>query len=187
MLTYSFSRREKMMILGLVIVLLALAWYMLVFQRTTDEINRIEGEISTAQSEVTVASTKVAKMNAMQKEIEEYEAAGIEGTPMPDYNNISSLMSELNSILSATDTYSLSFDALDTESSSEFVLRGVRADFGCGSFSDAEAVIVALANGTYPCSVDTVAITDGTAGASRTTRSSTVSSSVHITYFERKR
>ena len=186
MLTYTFSRREKMMILGLVIVLLALAWYMLVFQRTTDEINRIESEISTTQSEITVASTKVTKMNAMQKAIDEYKAAGVDATPMPHFNNLTALMSELNAVLAATDTYTLSFDALDTKTSNEYVLRGVRADFGCGSLADAEAIIGTLANGSYPCSIDSVAITDGTAGASRARRSSTVSSSVHITYFEKK-
>ena len=186
MLTYTFSRREKILILVMAIILVVVAWYMLVFQRTTNEITRLEGEISTTQSQITIEQGRLAQMNAMKAAIEQYKASGVAAHPVPNYDNVTAVMSELNAVLARTAAYSLSFDALDRDTSSEYVLRGVRADYTCDSMATAESVVTDLANGPYPCSIDSVSITDGAASSSRVSSSGTVSASIHITYFEKK-
>lgn len=190
MLTYSFSRREKALLLVLAVILLFLAWFVFVFQRTADEINRIDNEISVVDTQTTVASTQVKRMNAMQEAISKYKAAGVSPTPVPAFDNMTPLMTELNAIMAGTTTYTLSFDDLDTDTSSDYVLRGVTADFGCNSVSEAELVVTALAKGAYPCSIDSVSISDSTAGrASRVAGVSglgAVSASVHVTFFEKR-
>ncbi|HAM15958.1 MAG TPA: hypothetical protein DCP91_08915 [Eggerthellaceae bacterium] len=190
MLTYTFSRREKVLILVLAIVIVAIVWFMLVYQRTTNEIARMDGEIAQAQSEATVATAQVSRMHTMQSVIDRYKEAGVQPTPMPDFDNMTMLMTELNRIMAMADTYTLSFDDLDSETSNEYVLRGVRADFGAPSIASAESIVAALAQGEYPCSIDSVAIADRTVRTSSrvsgSAGSSTVSASVHITFFEKK-
>lgn len=185
MLSYTFTRREKTLILALAIILVLIAWYLLVFQRTTNEITRIDGEISAAQTEITLATAKVAEKNRMQTAIDGYKAQGVAATPIPNYNNTAAVMAELNSVLSASDTYSLSFDEIKKNDSTGFMMRGVRANYSCGSREAAEEIISALANGPYPCSIDSVSISDSSSGGTRTTGSSPVSATVHVTYFER--
>ena len=189
MLTYSLSRREKALLLALAIILVGLAWFVFVFQRTTNQITEIESEIAAADTQVTAAETRVTRMHAMQATIDKYKAAGVSPTTVPTFDNMTPLMAELNGIMGMTSTYTLAFDDLDTETSTEYVLRGVTVDFGCDSFVTAENVIRALAKGHYPCSIDSVQITDGTANLlSRVPTgdgSGDVRAKVHVTFFEK--
>ena len=186
MLSYSFSRREKFLILFLVLIVVGLAWYVLVYQRTTNEISMIESEMAANETQITQARTRVGEMNSMQAVIDEYKAKGVEPTPVPDYDNMTAVMSELNSVLARTDTYSLSFDEVKTSSESGYVLRGVRANYNCGSREEAESIIEALAKGPYPCGIDSIALSDASVGGARSSGSAPVSATVHITYFERQ-
>lgn len=185
MLTYTFSRREKALMLVLAIVLVGIAWYMLVFQHTNNEIIRLDGEISTAQTEAQLAMTRSQQMQVMQEAIAEYEAAGATVTEVPTYDNMTPLMTELNGIMGATTNYTLSFDDLDRESVNGYVLRGVRADYACGSYAEAEAVVTALANGAFPCRIDTVSIKNGASSSRTSTSGAPVSASVHVIFFEK--
>ena len=189
MLTYTFSRREKALLLVLAIILLVVVWFVFVFQRTTNEINRLDSEISVVDTNTTVASAQVGRMHAMQATIDKYKESGVAARPVPAFDNMTPLMTELNGIMAGTTTYTLSFDDLDTETSQEYVLRGVTADFGCNSVAEAESVVAALAKGTFPCSIDSVSINDNTAGrvsrVSGVTGSGAVSASVHVTFFEK--
>lgn len=189
MLTYTFSRREKALLLVLAIILLIVVWFVFVFQRTTNEINRLDSEISVVDTNTTVASAQVGRMHAMQATIDKYKESGVAARPVPAFDNMTPLMTELNGIMAGTTTYTLSFDDLDTETSQEYVLRGVTADFGCNSVAEAESVVAALARGSFPCSIDSVSINDSTAGrvsrVSGVAGSGAVSASVHVTFFEK--
>lgn len=187
MLTYTFSRREKALILVLVVILLAVAWFVLVFQHTTNEITRLEGEITVAQTEVDTATVRVSQQEMMKAAIAEYEAAGARMVDVPEFDNVEPLMAELNGIMGAANAYTLSFDALDTETSTQYVLRSVRIDFGCDAYDQAEAIIDALANGSYPCVIRSVAFNDSSAG-SRSRSSSVagvVTATTYVTFLEK--
>ena len=190
MLTYTFSRREQALLLVLAIILLVLAWFVFVFQRTTDEINKIDGEIAVVDSQATVASAQVKRMHAMQDTIEKYKKAGVSPTPVPTFDNMTPLMTELNAIMGMTKAYTLTFDDLDTETSDEYILRGVTAAFNCDTMADAESVVRALAKGSFPCSIDSVTIADVSSGVLSRLMSakdtSSVTASVHVTFFEKR-
>ena len=190
MLSYTLSKREKALLLILAIVIIGIAWFVLVFQRTTNEIYDLDSQIATIDTNVATASAKVGRMKAMEKAIDDYEAAGVSPKVVPSYDNMTPLMSELNGIMSKTAAYTLSFDALDFESSKDYVLRGVTVDYSCDSLKAAEEVVGDLANGKFPCSIDSVSISDKTAGARTRVTSvagaAPVSASVHITFFEKR-
>ncbi len=182
MVTYKLSRREKALLLVFVIVLVALVWFVFVYRNTTDRYNQLESEIQTVETTIEIDTARVNQMAVMKQVIEQRKAEGAQTTKVPEYDNVKPLMDELNSIMGAAETYSLTFDDLDTTTSTEYVYRGVRIDFSCGSYSTAESIVNALANGAYPCVIDSVSIVDNTARYGANAR---VSSSVHVTFFEK--
>ena len=189
MLTYTFTRREKVLLLVLAIIVVVIAWYVLVFQNTTNQITRLEGEIATTESEVTIEQARVNQLNSMRNTIEQRKSEGVAPTIMPEFDNMQQLMSELNVIMRATDAYTLTFDELNTENA-ERVERGVRVDYSVGSYRSAEAIVDSLAKGTYPCRIDSVAFSDVTTRSTRanstgSTEVSMVNASVHVTFFEK--
>ncbi len=189
MLKYSLSRREKALLLGLAIILLFLAWFMLVFQRTNEQIITLDGEMAVVDSQVATTKAQVNRMHAMQATIDKQKAAGVSPTPVPTFDNMTALMAELNGILGITTTYSLAFDDLDTATSTEYVLRGVTIDYGCDSFIAAENVVRALAKGKYPCSIDSVQITDSSVNLLSRVPTGEIAgdmkAKVHVTFFEK--
>jgi len=186
MLSYTFSRREKFLILFLALIVVGLAWFVLVYQSTTNEIAAIESEMTTNETQINQARTRVGEMNSMQAVIDEYKSKGAAPTPVPDYDNMTAVMSELNAVLAGTENYSLAFDEVKTSSQGGYVLRGVRANYNCGSREEAESIIGSLANGPYPCGIDSVALSDSSVGGGRSSGRAPVSATVHITYFERQ-
>lgn len=190
MLTYSLSKREKALVLVLALVLVAVAWFALVFQRTSEEIASLDGEIANVQSEIGISQTRAAQVDAMKAAIAERKEAGEQPVEVPAYDNMTPLMGELNGVLGAADTYSISFDDVDVDSASGYVQRGVRIEFGCGSYDVAKAIVNSLANGAFPCIIDEVSITDNGVGNSArpsgSASGSNVSSSVHLTFIEKR-
>ena len=52
MLSYQFSTREKVLLFVLALVVVAVAWYMLVFQNTSAQITSLNGQIADTRSAV---------------------------------------------------------------------------------------------------------------------------------------
>lgn len=186
MLTYTLSKREKALILLLVVVLVVIAWFMLVFQRTNDELVVIEGEIANVQSEMAVNEARIAQIESMKAVIAEHEKAGEKPLEVPDYDNMKPLMVELNNVLAAADTYAISFDDISVDSASGYVERGVKIEFGCESYDAAKVIVSALADGKFPCVIDSVSISDNTVGGLSRSSGSNVSVSLKMTYLEKR-
>jgi cell division protein FtsL len=195
MLTYTFSKREKVMLAALACILVLVAWYMLVFQNVNNQVSSLNSQIATVQDQTTVDSAKLAQMNTMQKAIDDSKAKGLKATALPTYDNVQALMASLNTTLASTNNYSLAFDNLD-RSESKLVKRGVTMTFGCNSYADAKTIITAIKQGTYPCTIDSVSMTDNTvkttssysnagSGSSSAASSSNYGVSMHVTYFEK--
>ncbi|MCH3968034.1 MAG: hypothetical protein PHR15_08995 [Atopobiaceae bacterium] len=189
MLTYTFSKREKVLIVLLALILIAMAWYELVFKGVQEQTSALEQQIADAQDTLTIDTAKVQQMTTMQKAVDSYEAAGSAASTTPKYDNIKNVMSTLDTALSGTASYSLSFDDLDTTQAG-VVRRGVSVSFGCDTYDAAKAVISTLADGPYTCSVDSFTIatasskkTSSTIGTGNT-GSAAYSVSAHITYVE---
>ena len=186
MLTYTFTKREKALLLVLALVVVAIVWFVFVYQNTTNRLIAIEGELATNQSLVTTAETQVAQQAQMESSIEQHKANGDKPTLMPAYNNLKSLMNELNTIMAAAETYSLAFDEL-TQDEQNHVLRGVRIDYSTANYKAAEKIVNSLAGGKYPCRIDSVTIANSTSensGSRSSTTKGSTNASAHVTFFE---
>ena len=166
MLSRGFSTREKILLVVLVLLLLLLAWYLLVFQNVSNRMSTTESEIAEIQTQTEAANIQLAKKQSMQKEIDKLKSSGTRKTTMPKYDNINNLMAQLNTILAATQDYTLSFDDLDFETEG-LVKRGVTITFGCQTMADARSVMTALEQGAYPCSIDSASMQSTTDRSSR--------------------
>ena len=186
MLTYTLSKREKVLILFLALVLVFIAWFMLVFQRANDEIVSIDSEIANVESEMALNQARVAQVESMKAAIAEHEEVGDRPLEVPDYDNMKPLMVELNRVLAAADTYSIAFDDISMDTTSGFVQRGVKIEFGCESYEAAKVIVSALADGKFPCAIDTVSISDNSIGGLSRSSGSNVSVSLRLTYLERR-
>lgn len=197
MLTYTFSKREKALLVVLAVILLAIVYYRFVFVAVNDQVDSLEGQIAQTEDQITVDTAKSLELKSMQAAIEDYEAAGRSQTTMPAYDNITPLMATLNGTLSVTNNFSLAFDELDG-SETGLVKRGVTLDFTCADYATARGVIDALAQGRYPCSIESVSITDNVATSAATGYGIAASGSVdgearadayavtaHLTFYER--
>ena len=188
MFKYTFSTREKVLIVVLAVIVLALLWYVFIFQGINNQIKAVEADISTAENTVTVDTGKLAQQKNMQSAIERYKAAGARSVEVPTYDNIQNVMTQLNGVLSSTASYSMVFDDIETASDGNYE-RGVTLTFSCASYADAVNVITNLAHGSYPCRVDECSITDSTrssrTASSNANSSAGVSVSAHLTYTEK--
>lgn len=197
MLTYTFSKREKAMLVVLAVMLLAIVYYRFFFVSVNEQVDSLQGQIASTEDQITIDTAKALELSTMKKSIQEYQAAGRRETSMPDYDNITPLMATLNGTLSVTNNFSLSFDDLDG-SEAGMVKRGVTLSFTCENYTQARGVIDALAQGEYPCSIESVSITDNSATASSssygiasagtsdgTTRADNYEVTAHLTFYER--
>ena len=196
MLKYTFSAREKVLLVILALIVVGLAWYQFVFVNVQNQISEIQSQTADAEDTVAVDQAKLVEMNKMQTAIKQYEAEGLKKTAMPSFDNTQNVMNQLNAILASTSNYALTFDDLDTTTETGVVRRGVTLTFGCASYADAKAVLVNLSQGAYPCEIDSVSMVDNTAntttqsgivGSGSSTNASTSAFAVtaHVIFFEK--
>ena len=190
MLDYTFSKREKVLLVILALIAIGILYYQVIYRNVQDQLDSLNSQISEAQDETVTATAKLSKMKTMQAAIDSYKAAGLKATEMPSYDNITPLMAELNTTLASSSDYTLSFDDVDTSSTT--VERGVDLTFGASSYASARSILDSLLQGSYPCSLDEFTITDNSATQSTSkgytvvtgTASSNVSVTAHFTFYE---
>ena len=174
-----------MLVLALMVLLIV--WFVFVYQGTTNEITRIDGEIAETNTVIEADRARVNQLASMRSTVEQRKAEGATPKPMPEYDNIRMLMAELNGTMSKAKSYTLTFDDLVREE--KYVARGVRIDYTSNNYKNAEAIVRALAEGSYPCRIDSVVMNTvnkvRSAVSDRTVISSEMNTSIHATFFEK--
>lgn len=196
MLTYTFSKREKALLLVLALVLIGVAWYQFLFVPTQEQMQQIDSQIAEAQDEITVDAVKAQQIPTMQEEIARYQAEGIEPSVTPAYDNTQALMAELDTKLENAYVYLLEFDDVDTGDGSAGTIasRGLSLGFNCENYEAARDILLSLAHGDYSCSLDQYSIDDYSATTTQTSSTGIVSSNrtsslncdvtAHVTFYE---
>lgn len=170
MLNYTFSRREKFLLLVLAVILLAMLWYFFVWQGAANQRQAIDSEIAEIEAQTLVANNKVSKLATMQQAIDQQKAAGAKPSSLPAYDNTTALMAQLNTVLASTTDYKLTFDELD-RSAEGVVARGVTITFGCESMDAGRSVLQQLEGGPFACRIDSATIASTNSADSKTQNS----------------
>ena len=195
MMGYTFSRREKALLV--VLALLAVACLGLGAGLLYDLLRPPRWRLRAAAAFVHQKATDAARVmqtKRMSEEIERCKAAGIAPAEIPSYDNVQALMARLNGTLAPTTGYNLKFEDV-AAGSAGIVTRGVELSYGCGSYQEARVILNSLTRGGFPCSIDDFTLTDNGAKVSASTATRNVGSgsanaapysvSAHLTFYEK--
>jgi len=146
---------REWLLLGLLGVILVVSGYMMLFYMPmTTERDRCLGEAESCRTEIEAAQIRLEDKRRMERELEELFSQEVPPLSIADYDNLQSVMFELNTILAPTQDYTLSFSTVDT--SQTIVRRSIALSFTTGSYAAAKTVLQQLHDSAYRCMLDSV-------------------------------
>ena len=151
--------REWMLLGVLAVLVLVVGYITLFYVPTTDARDAALAETETCKQQTEAAQVRLAEKQRMERELEELFARDPDPLALADYDNLQPIMVELNSILAATQNYSLSFATVDTSQS--VVRREISINFTCNSYAAAKAVLQRLHDSSFRCMLNNVTISHG--------------------------
>ena len=183
------SGRERTLLIAFAVLLAGVLYYLLFFNPMQTKMAQVESDISDTEDSITAAQIMIAKKEAMQKELDEiFAAANGNPTRIPDYDNVQSVIRELNQILAESGQYSLNFGDLE-DSSDSIVRRPVDLSFSCDGYDTVRSILEQLGSSEFRSLITDVSITNRTTAdanytASNTTQSYAYSVTAHINFYE---
>ncbi len=155
MLSREFTKREKILLLILALILLAEVYYLLVHQKVERDLAeaRARTEIATASYEI--ESVKAAKKQEMLEKIQEATKDG-SAQPLPDYDNGTNVVAYMNGVMESVEEYNLVFNNVDFR---DYVaVRSINMSFSCQGYSAVKNIVTQLEDGPYYCEVTGLSI-----------------------------
>ena len=152
------SLRETIMLLFLVVLLIGVGYYTLFYTPLQNEMASIAAQSSDCDTQITTAMAKVAKMNAMQEELDEiFSRPADQITEIAPYDNKQVVLNQLYGILGRTTDYTLTFTDPQVQKDGT-VRRNISMSFRCESYENAKEVIRDLTDSHWRCLVSNLAI-----------------------------
>lgn len=151
-LSRDFTIREKILMLILCVILLALAYYQFVDQPIRRSIEEARSVQEALQIELSAVNKKAETLENMQDEIESIIASGSVSL-MPSYNNSRNVTRLLNDVLGDLG-YSITFSNVTREG--DQIRRSVSLQFVCPDYASMQRVFDGLTGGEYRCMLDDV-------------------------------
>lgn len=185
-LSKAFTKREKVLMAILAVLLLAAVYFLAVHRPVTEELARIESEKQTADSELIVLQAKAKHLNDMKAELEEI-LADPHAAVTPKYDNLKQLMTFLDTVTAGTKDYDISFQTRFPAEEGTVVRRTAGMRFVCASYADARSIVEALRDCPWRCLASDLSITPAGERNGKTDRPITegaVQVSLTVTFFE---
>ena len=159
-LSREFSLREKVLFGVLALLLLGILYLYTVHMPVVNGIEDAQAAKDTVGAEITVLQAEKEHMDALQAELEK-TLSDPNAVTIPSYDNLDLLMSFLNTVLSGTEEYSLSFSGVDMpgENGGNIARRYMQLSFTSKSYPDARAIINRLQEAPYRCLLNETSIT----------------------------
>lgn len=143
MLMRSFTRREKALLLLLVLVLVVGLYFLLIHRPVEASLAELETEKEELEMETTVAETKLMLYSKMKGELDQIFALPADQiTVMPAYNNLEKLMVQFDNIFTGMEP-KLSFHDIRI-SEDGVVTRPIDFEFDAPSYEQARAILTGL-------------------------------------------
>ena len=151
-LSRDFTLKEKILMLLLAVLLLALGYYQFVFKPVNNAIAKAKAEQEALQTELVAVNTKVATLESMQNEINEIAASG-KVSQMPSYNNSRNVNKLLNDTLGKLG-YSITFS--NVTRTNDQIRRNISLQFVSPDYESMERVFEKLSSSEYRCLINDV-------------------------------
>lgn len=149
-----FTKREKVLIVVLIVILAALCYYWFVDIPVRNGINEATSRKESLQLELDSVNQKIADLQQMDRELANLGNSGRAGY-MGSYNNSKAELAQLNDVLSKTEEYAIAFADLTREG--DLVRRGFTIQFTTNGYDDAKKTIIDLENSEYRCRIGDLA------------------------------
>lgn len=188
--TRKFTRREKVLLVIMAIVMVAGAYFWFVQMPLSAQMLEIQTAQADAESELIVLQAKARRQNEMEAELEKLKSSTIYAET-PKYDNLQAVITTLNSIMAETNDYSLNFQPVVQAEDGNIIRREISMKFTSGTYDQARRVITRLHDGAFRCqisdlSISAIAPADAGQGYVATLDKNSVDVSLTITYFESK-
>lgn len=158
-LSRDFTRKEKILIALLLLVLVGLAYYQFLDQPVRESIANAQAEQASLQTELDGLNAKIAVLEVMQREIDDLQAAGFVSI-MPSYNSRDTEFSLLNDVLANTTQYSISFS--DVSRDGDQIRRNFSLQFTVHNYAEMESILEQLTGSGYRCLLGDIRCSIGT-------------------------
>ena len=170
------TNREQVLLLILILVGLIAVYNYAFYIPTQAKISTYKQDALTIDDEILVAEVKAAKLNMMEKELEEIKSGDLTNIKeLPPYDNSRNVMNSLSVILSNATQYNISFSGVTEEEG--IVRRDITLTFSANSYETAKSILSSIYSGPYRCLMKDLHMTQG---------SGVWNVNVQITYFEYK-
>lgn len=152
-LSRDFTLKERLLLLFLGLILVALAYYQFVDKpaRAALESARVESEQLTV--ELQGVQAKLDQMHRMRDELEDVTSGGV-ASEMGSYNNSKEEIASLNEILKDTLQYSITF--ANVTRSGDQIRRNFSLQFTVDNYESMERLLAALAENHHRCLIGEV-------------------------------
>ncbi len=150
MLSREFTKREKILLLILAVILLAEVYYLLVHQRVERQLAEARERTEMAMVSYEIESAKAAKKQEMLKKIEEATKDG-SVQRLPDYDNATNVVAYMNGVMESVEEYNLVFN--DVEFRNYVAVRSINMSFSCQGYSSVKNIVTQLEDCPYYCEV----------------------------------
>ena len=158
------TAREVTLLIILLVLLLFAAYYLLFYVPTQQKMDDLQGQIAETESIIEAEQARLARKQAMEKELEEVFAGDPDPVSMAPFDNSRNVMHQLNSILSAASDYSLNFSNASPGEGGDFVRRDISMNFTCPNYAAARSILQQLHDSQYRCMLDSVSVTERESG-----------------------
>lgn len=154
-----FTPKEKVLLLILTLMILALGYYEFVYKATEANIAACQTRIAEIEDQNLYEMMKYSKMQKIEKELEKIKAGQDKTVPIPEYDNMKNLLAELNKLFAGTQLYNLSFS--EPATSEPLVRREVNITFTTANYNAGLDVLKALGQFRYRCLLESVEVKSG--------------------------
>ena len=182
-LSRDFTRKEKLLIALLLLILAALAYYQFLDQPVRQGIASAQAEQESLRVELEAVNAKIKTLEKMRRELEELNGAEAVSL-MPSYNNSKAELALLNDILEGNVIqYSVSFS--DVTRKGDQIRQNFSIQFSTRSYSEMQWVLEQLANSPYRCLIGDIRCTLSTSwNKTLDEELTTINVSATATFFE---
>ncbi len=158
-MTREFTNREKVLLLILSLVLVALLYYQFIDQPVRRQLEAAQADAEMLSIQVQAVEAKLKDMRRMQTEMDNLISSGAV-SEMGSYNNSKEEMAILNDVLQHTQQYSISF--ADVTRDGDQIRRNFTLLFAVNDYASMEKVIKELADSDCRCLIGDVQCSQGT-------------------------
>jgi len=189
-LSRQFTRRERVLLLILAVLLLFAVYFLGVHLPVTEALERARTESGAVSADVLVLEAKQQRMGQMQQELDAILSQP-DAAEIPTYDNLQRVIDFLNTVLSPAEDYTLSFQGLQQSGDSTVLRREMQLGYISPSYGAARAVLEQLQNCPFRCQLSGLSMApfaeEGRMDTAAVMTEGPVQVSLTVTFFENAR